>query len=269
MKETQLTNIDTIAVGIDFSDFSFGALQLAKSFAIKLNASLVLFHIQESEIIRREKLESLAAELKKEGTQAEAIYITTDESSIYDWIEKIIKDYKIDLIAIGSHGKPENFSEWILGSNAQKSIVRLPIPVLLASTQKPPVIQKTVFCSDFKEDQTKQYSTQFTTVSRAFESEHALLYINTPTWFEDTATTLKRVEKYMMSTGSEHHLPIEIYNDFFVEHGIEAYCKRNNIDLVGICTHGYTGIKKWFNPNIVQYLAGHLSCSMLSFPMKM
>jgi nucleotide-binding universal stress UspA family protein len=121
-----------ILVPTDFSDVSQRALEYAKTIAKQQNSELLLVHVSlpvnlitppegawvdECEVQRRmeEQLEQSGAALRSEGYRAHVIPIT---GALYDELLSAIKQYKVDLIVLGTHGK-RGLERLLLGSDAE------------------------------------------------------------------------------------------------------------------------------------------------------
>jgi nucleotide-binding universal stress UspA family protein len=139
-------NIKNILCPIDYSVYSEMALKYAIEFAEKYQAKLYLMHvldirvydinepdlynvnIVDSETIDklRERLLRCVSEDTKGRISVEAIII---QGVPFAEIIKASRDYKIDLIVIGTHGRT-GLSHAIMGSVAEKVVRKAPCPVL-------------------------------------------------------------------------------------------------------------------------------------------
>ncbi|MEP9411566.1 MAG: universal stress protein [Candidatus Brocadia sp.] len=141
-----MINIKNILCPIDYSVYSEMALKYAIEFAEKYQAKLYLMHvldirvydinepdlynvnIVDSETIDklRERLLRCVSEDTKGRISVEAIII---QGVPFAEIIKASRDYKIDLIVIGTHGRT-GLSHAIMGSVAEKVVRKAPCPVL-------------------------------------------------------------------------------------------------------------------------------------------
>ena len=61
--------------------------------------------------------------------------------------------------------------------------------------------------------------------------------------------------------------PLLVHNDDDVENGLHNAITKNNIELLGIATHGRKGLAHLFNENISEELINHLSLPIITFKM--
>ena len=141
-----MINIKNILCPIDYSIYSETALKYAIEFAEKYQAKLYLMHVLDIRvydindpelynvnIIDEETVDKLRERLLKcvnEDTKGrisvEAIII---QGVPFVEIIKASKNYKIDLIVLGTHGRT-GLSHAIMGSVAEKVVRKAPCPVL-------------------------------------------------------------------------------------------------------------------------------------------
>ena len=132
-----------ILVPTDFSETSQRALEYAKTIARQSNSELLLVHvnppinlvtppetawIDESEVQARqgEQMEESGAALRAEGFRARAISLT---GPLYNELLSAIKQYKVDLIVMGTHGRT-GLGRLLMGSVAESVLRQAPCPVL-------------------------------------------------------------------------------------------------------------------------------------------
>ena len=141
-----MINIKNVLCPVDYSMYSEKALHYAIEFAEKYQAKLYLMHVLDIRvydindpdlyninIVDKETIEKLQARLLKcvsEETKGkipvEAIVI---QGVPFTEIIKAARDYKIDMIVIGTHGRT-GLSHAIMGSVAEKVVRKSPCPVL-------------------------------------------------------------------------------------------------------------------------------------------
>jgi nucleotide-binding universal stress UspA family protein len=139
-----------ILVPTDFSEVSQRALEYAKTLAKQGNSELLLVHvtpplnlitppeaawIDESEIetMHQVQLDQRSAALVSEGYRAHAISLA---GSLYDELLSAIKQYKVDLIVLGTHGR-KGVDRLLLGSDAEAMMRRAHCPVLCVGPAVP------------------------------------------------------------------------------------------------------------------------------------
>lgn len=141
-----MINIKNVLCPVDYSVYSEKALHYAIEFAEKYQAKLYLMHVLDIRvydindpdlynvnIVDKETIEKLRARLLKcvsEETKGkipvEAIVI---QGVPFTEIITAARDYKIDMIVIGTHGRT-GLSHAIMGSVAEKVVRKSPCPVL-------------------------------------------------------------------------------------------------------------------------------------------
>ena len=144
--ENSMINIKNILCPIDYSVYSEKALGYAIEFAEKYQAKLYLMHVLDIRVydindpelfnvnvVDKETINKMKNRLLKCVNQdthgkisLEAIVV---EGVPFVEIIKASKEYKIDLIVLGTHGRT-GLSHAIMGSVAEKVVRKAPCPVL-------------------------------------------------------------------------------------------------------------------------------------------
>ena len=147
---------ERILVPTDFSEISERALEYAKVIAKQGNSELLLVHvnppinlitppegawIDESEVQERqqEQMEQSSGALRSEGFRAQAISLT---GALYDELLSAVKEYKVDLIVLGTHGK-KGLERLLLGSDAEAVLRHVGCPVVSVGPAVPSLEKKT------------------------------------------------------------------------------------------------------------------------------
>ena len=145
-----------ILVPTDFSEISQRALEYAKVIAELGHSELLLLHVNPpidlitppeaawvdlSEVQSREEeqLEETSAALRSEGFRAQAISVA---GPLYDELLSTVKQYKTDLIVLGTHGK-KGLERLLLGSDAEAVLRKAHCPVLTVGPGVPKIQDKT------------------------------------------------------------------------------------------------------------------------------
>ncbi len=132
-----------ILVPTDFTDVSHRALEYAKTLAKQWNSELLLAHVNPPmdlitppeaawvdtlEIQSRveQQLEESGAALRSEGYRAQSLSLT---GPLYDELFSAIKQYKVDLIVLGTHGKT-GLERLLFGSDAEALLRHAHCPVI-------------------------------------------------------------------------------------------------------------------------------------------
>lgn len=132
-----------ILVPTDFSDVSQRALEYAKTLAKQGDSELLLAHVSpganlitlpeaawidatEIEGMEEQELEQSGAALRSEGYRARTISLI---GPLCDQLLSAIKQYKVDLIVLGTHGR-KGVERLLLGSDAEGLLRHAPCPVI-------------------------------------------------------------------------------------------------------------------------------------------
>ncbi|MHC5352682.1 universal stress protein [Myroides sp. LJL115] len=269
-----------ILVPTDFSEQAFNAIKAATVLAKKSNAEITLLHIldlpsQGSDSINvGSKIPEVmffknAAEKKLNDLAHDPIFdgLTINTSLIlektYQGVIKSATTNNCDLIIMGSHGT-SGVKEYFVGSNTEKVVRYSKIPVLVIKGKVDDFkISNFVFASDFSEG-TKTPFLKALKLSKILQTTFTLLMVNTPNNFKPTYVAEEILEDFLQEiSDSEYNL--EIYNDLTIENGINNFTKKANASLIGIATHGRTGLSHFFNGSISEDLVNRVDCSIIVF----
>lgn len=254
-----------ILVPTDFSEHAEYALKVAAQIAKKNNGEIVLLHMLElpnqnvdfvasggdiPEVMffiqkARERFEEV-----KDSPYLEGIPVTeaVQFERAFDGIIKASKAHNIDLVVMGSHGT-SGVQGFFVGSNTEKVVRTSDIPVLVVKRELDiKEINKFVFASDFKEEVRKPFEKAIA-FARAFGAKMDLLLINTPGHFLSTEESEKRMISFLKGFDMPEY-SMHVYNDYSVEKGVLNFAKRTDADLIGVGTHGRTGISHYLNGSI-------------------
>ncbi len=148
MKQLQ---IKKILIPTDFSDTSMLAVKHAAFMAQLCKADLYLLHVieisdtiyniynpailisdfSEVEKLAKQKVDLLASKLKREYAVKVIALCKTDNTSA--GIVNAVKENGIDLVIMGTHGA-SGANEFLVGSNAHKTVTLCPCPVITVQT---------------------------------------------------------------------------------------------------------------------------------------
>jgi len=145
-----------ILVPTDFSDVSLRALEYAKTLAKQGNSELFLTHVNfpvdlitppeaawidtaEIQGMAEQQLEESSAALRSEGYRARALSLT---GPLYEELLSAIKQYNVDLIVLGTHGK-KGLERFMLGSDAEALLRQAHCPVISIGPGAPSLAGKT------------------------------------------------------------------------------------------------------------------------------
>lgn len=269
-----------ILVPTDFSKYSEEATKVAAQIAKKYNSEVILLHMlelpqQASDALGDGKsipeimlyknraisnLETLMdAKYLKDINVSEAIEFKKVHDGILDACEK----NKVDLVVMGSHGT-SGFDELLVGSNAEKVVRLSKIPVLVVKKEaKDFKARNFVFASDFSKETRKPFQ-KMMEFAKIFDSNLFLVMICTPNSFKTTHQAEKTMHDFIANYEMENY-STHIYNDTNIENGIINFANSVDADLIGICTHGRTGLAHFFNGSIGEELVNHAVKPVITF----
>ena len=269
-----------ILVPIDFSEYAENALKAAAFFAKKNNSEIFLLHLLElpgqmndamttgSSIPEVMLFINKANDLLQKITEQpylEGVKISTSVQfeKAFSGIMSFSKINKIDLIIMGSHGT-SGIEELLIGSNAEKVVRLSEIPVLILKKDiNEAHFDNFVFASDFSEEVKKPFQ-KMIEFAQIFTAKISLVMIATPNSFKNTIDSEKKMKQFVKNFDIQNY-SLHIFNDTNIENGIINFSKKINADLIGLCTHGRTGLAHFFNGSIGEDLVNHATKPVITF----
>ena len=269
-----------ILVPIDFSEYAENALKAAAFFAKKNNSEIFLLHLLElpgqmndamttgSSIPEVMLFINKANDLLQKITEQpylEGVKISTSVQfeKAFSGIMSFSKINKIDLIIMGSHGT-SGIEELLIGSNAEKVVRLSEIPVLILKKDiNEAHFDNFVFASDFSEEVKKPFQ-KMIEFAQIFTAKLSLVMIATPNSFKNTIDSEKKMKQFVKNFDIQNY-SLHIFNDTNIENGIINFSKKINADLIGLCTHGRTGLAHFFNGSISEDLVNHATKPVITF----
>lgn len=271
-----------ILVPTDFSEQAENALKLAAQFARKYDGEIYLLHMLELPLdlvdpvmgSRSNDLPEALFFMKLAHKRFEEIMnrpflmgITVHEkvlfNAAFDGIMETSKECECDLIVMGSKGA-NGFKEMFVGSNTEKVVRTSETPVLVIKNEHHNYkVKNFVFATDFAPE-AKKILPQVTRFARLFDAKLHLVYINTASKFMSTEDADLQMEQFMEGSGFDDYT-LNVFNDRTVESGILNFAKKLDSNLVGIGTHGRSGIAHFFNGSVSEDLVNHANRPVITF----
>lgn len=270
-----------ILIPIDFSEYSEESLKVGAKIANTNNCDIILLHVLElphqtstdvfgsgrsiPEIMFYKdqmisKLENLMNIDELKGLNVS--YAFEFKKVAEGIIDASIKN-NVDLIVMGSKGT-SGLEELLVGSNTEKVVRLSKTPVLvIKKTLKEFKTQNFVFASDFSKETKKSFS-KMLEFAKFFNSNLFLVMICTPYNFKPTHTAEKIIHAFIADFDIDNY-STHIYNDINVEKGILNFAKTVDADLIGISTHGRTGLTHFLNGSISEDIANHAIRPLITF----
>lgn len=269
-----------ILVPTDFSGQADYALHVASQLAKRHRCEIYLLHMLELPINEIDALSShsdlpeamfymkLAKKrfdevLEKPFLKNLKVHEIVKFHQAFDGIIDTCKEYKIDLIIMGSHGV-SGFKEMFIGSNTEKVVRRSDIPVLVIKNyHKTFKVNNFIYASDFTEENKEPFKKAMKFAKLVDATMH-LLMINTPNKFLTTDEADSRMQDFMKGVRFKNYT-INIYNDYTIEKGILNFAHHIDAGLIGMSTHGRKGIAHFFNGSISEDLVNHAKRPVITF----
>ena len=246
-----------ILVPFDFSDYSLSALLTAKKILSKISAQLVCVTVIPSEIdwdVLPEKARESYPELVEEWEEAVSripSYLKKIFPSSYqvdlevkigvpaEQILRLAEQKKVDLIVLGAYGKDFKEGKFI-GSTLQKVLRGSPCPVL--AVKKPldgNAFRKIAFASLFEPSSLPAFSALIPWVKNFTPILH-LVYVNTPSHFENTTQTEEAMRNYSKSH-KELSYRFHTINASSVVEGLANFSDYKSIGIIALVSSSKKG----------------------------
>ncbi|KIA87291.1 universal stress protein [Flavobacterium sp. AED] len=272
--------MERILVPTDFSEHAEDALKVAAQIAKKNNCKMFLLHMLElpsqmsDAISGGSSIPEVMLFIKKANETFQKIKerpylngISVSETVHFerasDGILSFSKKNKIDLIIMGSHGS-SGIEEILIGSNTEKVVRLSDIPVLVIKKDIGKFEARNfVFASDFSQEIKKPFK-KMIEFTKIFDANLFLVMICTPNSFKTTLVSEKIMKDFIANFNIQNY-SLHIFNDGNVEKGIINFSNSINADLIGLCTHGRTGLAHFFNGSISEDLVNHTIKPVITF----
>ena len=269
-----------ILVPTDFSEYAENALKAAALIAKKNNSEIFLLHLLElpsqmnDAIVGGSSIPEVMLFIKKANELLQKIKeqpylngITINASvqfeKAFDGILSFNKKNEIDLIVMGSHGA-SGMEEILIGSNAEKVVRMSEVPVLVVKKDtKELKFENFVFASDFSKE-TEEPFKKMLEFANIFDANLFLVLISTPNSFKTTFEAEETMNQFIKNYDIQNY-SLHIFNDSNIEKGVINFSKKVNADLIGLCTHGRTGLAHFFNGSISEGLVNHITKPIITF----
>lgn len=276
-----------ILVPTDFSKPAEIATHVAAQIAKKAEARVILLHIVEypnstlfniaGEITPDEdwddqlSLVNLVARTKKmlerraEEVRQMGVPVATElkRGGASFGIRKIITEYKVDLVVMGTSGKSK-FEEMIIGSNTEKVIRFARCPVLTVhETPKSTDFKNIVYATSLDERE-KDFAKVVKTTQEMYDSTIHVVRINTPDYFLPDHIAEKALQQFVKKLRLENYT-LNTFSDRTEEEGIIHLADAIDADLITMATHGRKGFAHVLAGSIAEEVANHARRPVLTY----
>jgi nucleotide-binding universal stress UspA family protein len=264
-----------ILVPTDFSEICNKAANLAIEIAVFFDAKIHFLHQLHTPVdwvklnktdehnfpdtlkaigIAKNKLRDLDKEAEHKGLKSRTFleYISDVKA-----ISTHSHNFHHDFIITGSKGTQKDFFKQFLGSNAQKIIRDIHIPILVVkedATLFP--FKNIVFVSDFKEDMSNAFK-QVVKIAEKCNSKIHLLNINTNKDFNNIKNGIEPIREFLTNFPELENYEMHVYNESTILKGIETFQKDNEVDLVAMYTHHRSGLSNIFSKSIAENITNN------------
>jgi nucleotide-binding universal stress UspA family protein len=269
-----------ILVPTDFSEHARYAAKVAAQIARKDNAEIYLVNlldlpshmndavnngvnIPEVMLYLAKTKERLAELMDEPFFKGLTVYADARLERAFEGIVTFSKEKNADLIVMGSHGA-SGFQEMFIGSNTEKVVRSSDIPVIIIKSEMNDFqIDRFVFASDFSSEIKKPFL-KLVEFANLFEAKLDLVMINTPNSFKTNDVAEHTMQNFVSGFPIQNY-SLHIYNDVNIEKGIINYANKTNADLIGIATHGRTGLAHFFNGSVSEDIVNHAVKPVITF----
>ncbi|WP_336067961.1 universal stress protein [Mesoflavibacter sp. CH_XMU1404-2] len=168
-----------------------------------------------------------------------------------------------DFIITGSSGTKGVIRE-ITGSNVEKIVRKANAPFIVVKDEAVNFpFKNIVFVSDFEEDVSNAFK-QVVSIASKCDAKIHLLRINTKTDTNSIASGLQPMKRFLENFPEVQNYTMNVYNELYVETGINTYLKNNPADLITMCTHGTTGFLSLFSKSIAEGVTNHATLPIMT-----
>ncbi len=267
--------IRTILFPTDFSDIASNALEFAASWASKLDAELILLHVNSQTFTSpareagtvpqgtvnnrmvNSRLESLLQDMVTRFGIRTRTHI--EEGQPGDMIPKVATETQSQLIVMGSAG-PSGYAQ-VFGSNLTVKVMtdtRLPLLIIPQEAEYQP-LHRWAYASDLEGPEEAVVDSIIELASQ-LEARLELVHVKQEKELEKSkGFVLDNIRR----RHSESYLRCQIVEDSNILQGIDQYVERKQPDLLIMVRHDHSFWARLFNRDKVAYSAARTNFPML------
>jgi len=279
----------TILIPSDFSENAHHALRFAIYLSENTDVKICAFHWTEILIptstpthlykeLYDQQLESKLSLLKTDTnkvlksidhskTDTKIQYILKDSSSFEDSLVEAVKENKVDLVIMGTHGA-SGLKKIFFGSNTTQIIDKAQVPVIAipASYQISPV-HKIAYASDLK-DVVSEVG-ELVKFAKFFKASIEIFHVfpSFPQWVDPSEENLAKLTDKLTSAYPNQHFTIRVvqtYKENDVVSGIETYVNSFKPDVMAMFTVKRTFWDKLFDASRTEEFAFNATIPLLT-----
>ncbi len=179
-------------------------------------------------------------------------------------LQNQVAENRADFVIMGSHGASGK-QEYFIGSNTQKAIRRLHVPVfVIKNPLKEYAFKSVVFASNFDAVE-KEPFLKFLKFIKWFSPKTIhLLSINTSGWFGQPSLLMNEAMKDFKELCEGYNCKTHFYRDLSVDVGIRHFAEEVEADLIAVSNQNRNVLKRIFAGSNVEALVNHCEVPVLS-----
>lgn len=254
----------------DYSPVARNAAHFAANVARALKAEICLFHVKskvseaseqyvKSRGLSLDTPEDYLGALAKEISAQYGVVCTTEVETSSTSLSKAIAEQagRFDFIVMGTNG-PHDLVQYFTGSNSYNAALNSKVPVLIVPSEvkfKP--IRNILFAFDYI-NQPKVPMAQLLPFAVAQESQITLLQVLEQEPDAGMKKHLADVE-YTVKSDFENAARLKFVNVSGGDVGssIDSYSKKQNVDLLALCTVERNGLSSLFHESVIKKVSAN------------
>lgn len=272
-----------ILIPTNLDEFGEFAYSIASQLAAKMNASITLLSVIESNpsailddngnliddgesdysdlYNERDQRKEALIEWAKDKTLVNSMHSAV--GNVNQVILSFIENNDIELVVMGTRGIWD-WKDKMVGSHTEYIANHSRIPVLsLKCDRSNLTIKEFLFVSDFHQKEKLNF-TLVNEIAAAFDAKIIMLYINRDN-SESQETILSNMQN-CATVNEFKNFEFQIYNDKSIEHGVSRFCQERNIDLIILGSSQQKGIASLFKNSVSKDIVNHLFHPVITFP---
>jgi nucleotide-binding universal stress UspA family protein len=279
----------TILIPTDFSENAHHALRFALYLSENVPFKICILHWTEiliptstptshyKELYDQQfdsKLKALKADIHKvlksidhQSDESSIQYILKDSSSFEDSTIEAIKENKVDLVIMGTHGA-SGIKKIFFGSNTTQIIDKAQIPVIAVPSSYPiSPIHKIAYASDLKDvvGEVGELVKFASLLKASIEIFH--VFPSFPQWVDPSEENIAKLTEQLAKAYPHQHFTIRVvqtYKENDVVSGIETYTKSFRPDIMAMFTVKRTFWDKLFDASRTEEYAFNATIPLLT-----
>ncbi len=271
-----------ILVPCDFSDPAVQAFKMAVEMATQSKGEILLLNVVELPVMHESVLmPTLTFEetfIKDMKAHAEKNFVKMKEkwakdgpkiSSFVEFggttptIRDFVKDKKVDLILMGTHGA-SGVKEFFIGSNTEKIVRTAGVPVMSIKKQVKLASIKNIVFPTTGAINREELILHVKALQNFFKATLHILYVNTPSSFRrdmEIKPQLKAFAKHFMLKD----FTLNVWNDYSEEEGLKNFVHETKADMIVMATHGRRGLNHLMSGSIAEDAVNHINCPIWTY----